>query len=148
MYAKTYERFLMYYFTNALCLNFFFHCCISELVKYLYSDYVSLTHRQDLFVILRDFSGLTQVLIPQEEVRMTETLILSLSYHKFINIWRTIPVGIKTLCELKSFSFFLSLLVDWKLPCVIWQLNQLSRWREQSDSDQWDRRTRSVDNCV
>lgn len=27
------------------------------------------SHRQDLFVILRDFSGLTQVLVPQEEVR-------------------------------------------------------------------------------
>lgn len=26
-------------------------------------------NRQELFVILRDFSGLTQVLIPQEEVR-------------------------------------------------------------------------------
>lgn len=30
------------------------------------------SNRQDLFVILRDFSGLTQVLIPQEEVRVTK----------------------------------------------------------------------------
>lgn len=31
--------------------------------------------RQDLFVILRDFSGLTQVLIPQEEVRTARRAI-------------------------------------------------------------------------
>ncbi len=36
----------------------------------LYLNNVYSSNRQDLFVILRDFSGLTQVLIPQEEVRM------------------------------------------------------------------------------
>lgn len=37
---------------------------------------VSSPDRQDLFVILRDFSGLTQVLIPQEEVRTPQDKLL------------------------------------------------------------------------
>ena len=41
--------------------------------KPVFNKYVSVSLRQDLFVILRDFSGLTQILIPQEEVRMETT---------------------------------------------------------------------------
>lgn len=61
---------------------------------------VSASNRQELFVILRDFSGLTQVLIPQEEVRMKTILrpqhnVWSHSYHKYERCYKSVNNSVK-----------------------------------------------------
>ncbi|MEQ2296133.1 aspartyl-tRNA synthetase 2, mitochondrial, partial [Ameca splendens] len=51
--------------------------------------------RQDLFVILRDFSGLTQVLIPQEESAL-KAVLCDLSVESVVKVTGTVrkrPVG-------------------------------------------------------
>lgn len=148
----------------------------------LYSNKVSASNRQDLFVILRDFSGLTQVLIPQEEVRMSQYNVCY-QYSSLIKIFilmsnyfqcreeEVTEANIRTLqdwAELQLFLFtysrwltivcvlcltscyfsfcVLSLPVIWKQCSVIWQSSLLSRWRELSDGDRQDRRTRFVCN--
>uniref|UniRef100_A0A669E2H5 Aspartyl-tRNA synthetase 2, mitochondrial n=1 Tax=Oreochromis niloticus TaxID=8128 RepID=A0A669E2H5_ORENI len=52
--------------------------------------------RQDLFVILRDFSGLTQILIPQESASTLKTTLCNLTPESVIKVTGTVrnrPVG-------------------------------------------------------
>lgn len=92
------------------------------------------SHRQDLFVILRDFSGSTQVLIPQEEVRLTRVTAADPERAVLVQSW-TIPLKPRISCVW-------SLTVVWRRHCAASLWSRSSRWLEESDHDRRARTTR------